>query len=385
MPQGLLEVNGTIEVIQFWPEGRSDADTAKVVVTIGPDSVRFRENKARPFRVTHFLDGATVGIPVNGRRKLAVNAKGQLTIRLQGIDAPELHFQPSALEASEFPGLDQAGFAAVKKQYHDAKVVHPYRQLLGATTTKALHDFLASAGSSTLPCRAFTQVDLPNEVFDKYGRMVADIEVTIGGNTVSINEWAVQTGSAFPAFYSSMSDTEITTLRGLGNTARSKELGVWKHLAKTIDAFDFTLLEPKKGDTSVLATDAGPVIFPKLYRRQTNWAARNKAAVSNATLQQFLEAQKKDQCYRTDDFLANGDTRRRNCRLRRWSRRARRSCSSLTESSSRRTRRPPRSAARTWTSFEATSPLVTPDKLDYHVWWLPFDWIGRTAAIGGFR
>ena len=219
MPQGLLEVNGTIEVIQFWPEGRSDADTAKIVVTIAPDSVRFRENKARPFRVTHFLDGATVGIPVNGKRKPAVNAKGQLTIRLQGIDAPELHFQPSALEASEFPGLDQAGFAAVKKQYHDAKVVHPYRQLLGATTTKALHDFLASAGSSTLPCRVFTQVDLPNEVFDKYGRMVADIEVTIGGNTVSINEWAVQTGSAFPAFYSSMSDTEITTLRGLGNTA----------------------------------------------------------------------------------------------------------------------------------------------------------------------
>ena len=307
MPQGLLEVSGTIDVIQFWPDGRSDADTAKIVVTIGPDSVRFRENNARPFRVTHFLDGATVGIPVNGRRKPAVNAKGQLTIRLQGIDAPELHFQPSALEASEFPGLDPAGFAAVKKQYHDAKVVHPYRQLLGATTTKALHDFLASAGSSTLPCRVFTQVDLPNEVFDKYGRMVADIEVEIGGNTVNINEWTVQTGAAFPAFYSSMSDTEITTLRGLGNTARSAELGVWKHLAKTIDAFDFTLLEPKPGDTSVLATDAGPVIFPKLYRRQTNWAARIKAAVSTATLQQFLDAQKKDQCYRTDDFLANGE------------------------------------------------------------------------------
>jgi hypothetical protein len=49
------------------------------------------------------------------------------------------------------------------------------------------------------------------------------------------------------------------------------------------------------------------VIFPKLYRRQTNWAARKKAAVSKATLQQFLDAQKKDQCYRTDDFLTNGE------------------------------------------------------------------------------
>src|SRR6266581_8300745 len=305
--KGLLEVQGTIDVTQFWPAGHSDADTAKVLVTVAAGTVRFREDATKPFRTTNFLNGATVGIPVKGIFKPAVNAKGQLTIRLQGIDAPELHFQPSALEASEFPGLDPAGFAAVKKQYHDAKVVHPYRQLLGATTTKALHDFLASAGSSTLPCRAFTQVDLPNEVFDKYGRMVADIEVEIGGNTVNINEWTVQTGAAFPAFYSSMSDTEITTLRGLGNTARSAELGVWKHLAKTIDAFDFTLLEPKPGDTSVLATDAGPVIFPKLYRRQTNWAARIKAAVSTATLQQFLDAQKKDQCYRTDDFLANGE------------------------------------------------------------------------------
>ena len=32
MPVGLLEVEGTIKVSQFWPEGRSDADTTKVVV-----------------------------------------------------------------------------------------------------------------------------------------------------------------------------------------------------------------------------------------------------------------------------------------------------------------------------------------------------------------
>ena len=29
--------------------------------------------------------------------------------------------------------------------------------------------------------------------------------------------------------------------------------------------------------------------------------------MSNATLQEFLDALKKDQCYRTDDFLANGE------------------------------------------------------------------------------
>jgi endonuclease YncB( thermonuclease family) len=306
-PKGLLEVQGTIDVTQFWPAGHSDADTAKILVTIATDSVRFRENNTRPFRVTHFLDGATVGLPSNGKRKPAINAKGQITIRLQGIDAPELHYQPSALEAAEFPGLDRAGFAAKKKQYHDAKVVHSYRQLLGATTSKALHDFLAGSGNLALPCRVFTHVDVPNDVFDKYGRMVADLEVTIGSTTTNINQWTVRIGASFPAFYSSMSDAEINTLRAFAKAAQSKKLGVWKHLSKTIGAFDFTLLEPKIDETSVLATDAGPVIFPKLYRRQTNWAARNKAAVSNATLQEFLDAQKKDECYRTDDFLANGE------------------------------------------------------------------------------
>ena len=307
MANGLLEVQGTIDVAQFWPAGHSDADTAKVLVTVAPDGVRFREDPTKPFKTTHFLDGAMVGIPVQGKFKPAINAKGQLTIRLQGIDAPELHYQPSALQKNEFPGLDKLGFAAKKKQYHDAKVVHPYRQLLGATTSKALHDFLAGGGQPLLPCRVFTHIDLPNDVFDKYGRMVADIEVEIGGKTVNINQWTIRTGASFPTFYSSMSDSEIKTLRAPAKTAQSRKRGVWKHLSKTIGAFDFTLLEPKINDTSVLATDAGPVIFPKLYRRQTNWAARKKAAVSKATLQQFLDAQKKDQCYRTDDFLANGE------------------------------------------------------------------------------
>ncbi|WP_271529888.1 hypothetical protein [Bradyrhizobium sp. CCBAU 25338] len=39
MPVGLPEVEGTIDVGRFWPEGRSDADTAKVLVTVAPDAI----------------------------------------------------------------------------------------------------------------------------------------------------------------------------------------------------------------------------------------------------------------------------------------------------------------------------------------------------------
>lgn len=299
MPVGLLEVEGTIDVSQFWPEGRSDADTTKVVVTIAPDAIRFRKNDASPFQATHVFDNAKV----RGRTNTAPIKNGKLTIRLQGIDAPELHYQPSPLSPAEKKELTDAK----RQAYHE--VTHPYRQFLGATSSKALHDFLASSGEATLACRVFTHVDAPNEVFDTYGRLVGDIEVTVGGHKVDINHWTVEQGFAYPTFYSSMNDDEIKALLALAKTARAKKLPVWKHLAKTIGAFDFDLREPKVNETGVLATDKGPVILPKLYRRFTNWSARKKAKVTSQNFQKFLgegSGGKPDICYEIDDFLTNG-------------------------------------------------------------------------------
>ncbi|WFU25784.1 thermonuclease family protein [Bradyrhizobium sp. CB1717] len=299
MPVGLLEVEGTIDVKQFWPAGRSDADTTKVVVTIAPDAIRFRKNDTAPFHPSHVFEGAKV----KGRTSTAPIKNGKLTIRLQGIDAPELHYMPSPLSAAEKKGLTDAR----KQAYHE--VTHSYRQFLGATASKALHDFLSHAGGPTLPCRVFTHVDAPNEVFDTYGRLVGDIEVTVAGEKVDVNHWLVAQGFAYPTFYSSMNEDEIGAFLALTKTARTKKLLVWKHLAKTIGAFDFDLREPKAGETSVLATDKGPVILPKLYRRYTNWSARKKAKVTSQTFQKFLgegSGGKPDTCYETGDFLQNG-------------------------------------------------------------------------------
>jgi hypothetical protein len=106
-----------------------------------------------------------------------------------------------------------------------------------------------------------------------------------------------------------MTDDEINTIIALAKTARSKKAPVWKYLAMTIGPFNFKLLEPKKGDTSVLATDKGPVILPKLYRRYTSWSVRHKAKVTSENFQQFRAAGsggKHDACFETADFLANG-------------------------------------------------------------------------------
>ena len=178
-----------------------------------------------------------------------------------------------------------------------------------ATATKALRDFLVTTGKIALDCQVFTQVDKPDDAFDTYGRLVGDIEATIGGKLVNLNQWLVEHGWAFPTFYSSMTNDEIKTLLGLGKTARAKKKGVWKYLSKSIGPFSFNFLEPKKNDLSVLATDKGPVILPKLYRRYTNWSARSKAKITSQTFQQFLAAGsngKPDACFETSDFLTNG-------------------------------------------------------------------------------
>jgi len=84
---------------------------------------------------------------------------------------------------------------------------------------------------------------------------------------------------------------------------------VWKFLSKTVGIFEFSLLEPKKNEISVLTTDKGPVLFPKLYRRFANWSTRNKAKVTYQTFQASLKVGpdgKPDSCFLTADFLANG-------------------------------------------------------------------------------
>ena len=111
MPAGMLEVAGSIDVNQFWPTGRSDADTTKVIVKVGGGAIQFRKDSSSPFQVTHVFDNATV----KGRTTKPPIKNGQLTIRLQGIDATELHYQPSPLSSTEKKGLSKAKLAA----YHE--------------------------------------------------------------------------------------------------------------------------------------------------------------------------------------------------------------------------------------------------------------------------
>src|SRR5713101_4598843 len=161
MAKGLLRVSGSLDVTQFWPTGGSDADT--INVSVKPDSFEFSPDPAtRPFRVTHVFENASV----HGKQKKPPIHNGKVTIRLQGIDATELHF------AAMLPGKGLMNNGT------------RFRQFFGETATVQLGQFLRKIGAGTIPCRVESAVDHPNEVFDTYGRFIGDVLVRSGNHDV---------------------------------------------------------------------------------------------------------------------------------------------------------------------------------------------------------
>ena len=92
---GLLELRDTLNPAQFWPDGTSDADTLQVAVA---ESLGGFVYDGRPTRA---FAHARIG------NKAVVNARALVTVRLQGIDAPELHFVRPTPATATSPRLHQ--------------------------------------------------------------------------------------------------------------------------------------------------------------------------------------------------------------------------------------------------------------------------------------
>ncbi len=296
MAQGLLEVTGSIELGQFWPMGDSDADTTKIVLTTTTESLRFRPHPGAPFQITHAFENATVGGRV---RRRPVDNRGRVTIRLQGIDAPELHYRPTAALGPRDRSRTQD---AMYKQWN-----HEYRQHLAETGTVKIHKLLARAGRDPMPCKVVTAVDSPGEVFDTYGRLVGDVLVEIEGREKNMNTWLVKQGWAMPTFYSSMSAEEIETFMVAAKKARKRDDGIWPFLSKKVGKFDWDLRYRGKGAVPNPLADVGPVFPPKLFRRLTTWAVNDRAKMVTGDFLSYLRAHP-DHCFLTSDFLMNGST-----------------------------------------------------------------------------
>lgn len=294
MATGLLEVSGTFDLNLLWPAGTSDADTSKIKLDVGADPFRFRRAPGDQLLITHAFDNAEI---IGKTRSTPVDKSGRVTIRFQGIDAPELHYRPSALlKTSE----------QTKKQHKlYLKWNLDYRQHYGETATVALRDLLLTAGQNPLPCRAVTSVDSPDDVFDTYGRFVGDVLVTINGTEVNLNRWVLSNGWAVPTFYSSMSADEILVLTQIGAEARAAKRGIWKDYSKKIVPFEWDLEFRGKGADPDPDADRGRVMIPKLFRRQAGFEVNKRSKMASGSFVKFLQ-QQKDDLHLADEFLSQG-------------------------------------------------------------------------------
>ncbi len=290
---GLLKVNGFIDLDQFWPKGESDADTIKILVQ---DTFQFQENLQSEFKVTHSFDKAMM--KVDDKKVPVMDGKNRITVRLQGVDTPELHCDSTSLSKKALKALNKARKDEFKKL--DKK----YRQYFAESSVVALYEMLKKSGTSAVPCVVRTFVNEPNDVFDKYARLVGDIEVEIDGKKVNINQWLVENGLAFPAFYASMNGEEIKTLLEASQLGRKNHPKFWRRMTKTM-RFNFKLLYRGRGAPLEPKKDVGSLALPKIYRRQRNWAVQKKAKILNDGFKKFL-AKNHDHCFLTEEFLVKG-------------------------------------------------------------------------------
>src|SRR5215471_8578638 len=261
--KGLLRVSGTIDLSQFWPNGDSDVDTATVVVDA--DGFQFSKDASpQGFRSTHVFEDAFVG------QKPVIGKGRKVTVRIQGIDAPELHCPPGA----QHPKTPKANGAAAKTK----KKVLPlkgnggkFRQFQGETSTA---DLAAAVGKAKVPCTITTRVNHPNDVFDSHGRLIGDISFRLKNKTVSISHLAAESGWALPAYYNSMNPSEINFLQALFEEARKKRRGIWPEFERKLIELERVAFDKGGGKFSATQKkgDRKGFVVPKIYRRQLKFS-----------------------------------------------------------------------------------------------------------------
>jgi endonuclease YncB( thermonuclease family) len=288
----ILTIHGTIDLSQFWPTGGSDADTTKIIVTVNRKSFIYQRADGTKRTTKVFL---TAQYDDRGTLKPLLRKGNTVIVRLQGIDAPELHYRPTAVKGKRLAGTG---------------LVKDYRQHQAETATVRAANFLKKYGTGSVKCRFVTALQDdkgPGEAVDKYGRFVGNIVMSDG---TDVNLWILRNGLAVAGLYNSMLDREIADCIRASAKAKSARSSIARFFKRKISAFDSTLLyrRPTKSQTpNVLAEGKTTFIFPKLFRRQVNWWANSKAGNVAGGFAKFLkEHSADDYVFDTDDFLSAG-------------------------------------------------------------------------------
>jgi endonuclease YncB( thermonuclease family) len=301
---GTLRVTGVIDIHQFWPLDSSDADTTKLKLEVSKGSFKYRKTGSKTFKTTNVYVGAVS--KGQGTKEVITTSKRTgikfITCRLQGVDAPELHYKASALKTK--PSITQTMRDTFNKNNAER------RQYYAQSSTVALEKHLKKFADKNGMVKAVfeTEVDSPADAVDTYGRFIGNIRI---GRSLDINIWLVENGWGHPAFYTSMSNEEINAFLKVWKKGKNKSGRPSRSLSKDVSIFNWKLLydEPKAGKVIKfkLGEDKGKVLMPKIYRRQVAWLVSKKAKVIDGAMKfsEYLK-EKPDQLVLLQDFLQNG-------------------------------------------------------------------------------
>jgi len=273
---GKLTIEGTLDLSQFWPIGESDADTTKIVLTVLPGAVQYQPTNDVPRPTTKYDDA---GVKSFGKLKPVIK-EGKITVRLQGIDAPELHFQPQSLKGKTYKGQP---FGSLK----GSGLVKKYRQRQAETATVRLGRYLSTFGTSPLSCRfqtAVTDHEGPADAVDKYGRFVGNVFI----NDIDINLEILRQGLAVVALYNSMHPAEMEACLEAWTIGETATDGVAQYQTRTIGEFDPQLLYQPPSSATLNLEKSKKFIHPKLYRRQCTWWAYRKLGTFKGGFDNYL-------------------------------------------------------------------------------------------------
>lgn len=279
-PKGLLTIDGVIRLDQFWPKGKSDGDTVKITIPKGvKDAFKFARTRTATPKVVHTFDTAVSydgpTLPpsaIKYAEKVVSQPRGkanagvrQVTIRMQGIDTPELHYKV----------YDPRQIARIPKPNRKLNTEY-YQPLSGSAAMKLRQLIQPATADGQMPCQFRTRVDTASEAIDKYGRFVGDVFVTMGGAWVNLNDALLEQGLAVPAFYESMLVDEIEAKVKAAKRGANVPDRLAKHYRAKVGKLDKRLKYDqftKRAKTTPprLGGDRGPVIHPKLYRRLCAW------------------------------------------------------------------------------------------------------------------
>jgi endonuclease YncB( thermonuclease family) len=301
---GEVKIEGKLFLNELFKSGGIiDADT--VHMDIAADSVSFRQNEEAEWQKNlRVLHDANYYDDKHQLTKVIVDrgSFSYIKIRLQGIDAPELHY--GANNDNVQLNSEQ------QSKFNSAKEIN-YRQKWGARATKELLDFLnqyyyEENNKKFIKVYAFSKVDSPNNLFDKFGRAICDI--VISKDDININQWLVEKGWAFPDFYNSMSVPEINVLRNKDAIASNSHAGIRESYSKElIVPFDFNLTFDGTNTIIDIEQDRGNLNLPKFFRKQVNYEVLKKCGISTFnTLKDYIKFEN-TRCYKTKEVMENNN------------------------------------------------------------------------------